>query len=173
MVAQDVSAEETSATIPEEVPLSQRLSGWTSLYSPKIGPVQVPTSTRPPPSDFPSTSPFTYTSPFENARPIPSASTWDRPLYVQGPSTSQVRDPQVITRDPATPEQNHKSAATTAITAPPRPDWRTAQGRTVAALNEVIEQRMTGKTSNGPLKVDGSQGTVAEGTDTGQEYKVW
>jgi hypothetical protein len=161
----------------DDVPLSQRLDGWTSYYSPKIGPVQISTSTRLPPSDFPSTSPFTYTSPFENARPIPSSSTWDRPLYTRGSTSSKhqttQRQPQVITRDSKTLAESQKSPATTALTAPSRPDWRSAKGRTVDALYKMTEQRVGGHSARTADAEEGGINSVDKATEGEPGYKVW
>ena len=161
----------------DDVPPSQRLDGWTSYYSPNIGPVQISTSTKLPPSDFPSTSPFTYTTPFENARPIPSSSTWDRPLYTHDttPSKSQTtqRMPQVITRDSKTLGESQKSPATTAITAPSRPDWRTAKGKTVDALYKMTEQRVGENPARTADAEEGGMHSVDKAAEGEPEYKVW
>ena len=148
-----------------------------SYYSPKIGPVQISTSNKLPPSDFPSTSPFTYTSPFENARPIPSSSTWDRPLYTQGSTSSKHQttqsQPQVITRDSKTLAESQKSPATTALTAPSRPDWRTAKGKTVDALYKMTEQSVGGKSAGTAEAVEGGIDLLDKATEGEPEYKVW
>lgn len=161
------------------VPESQQLSGWSSYYRRKIDPIEIPTTTKRTYRDFPSTSPFTYTSPDRKGRDIPSTSTNDRPLYAGGPSSppsvpERQGFPEIVKRDLASLAEGGKSTATTAITAPSPPDWRSRKDKTMQSLDTATENRLESKVEQGGYKA------VANETDIGDlepsveyPYKAW
>jgi len=161
------------------VPESQQLSGWSSYYRRKIDPIEVPTTTKRTYRDFPSTSPFTYTSPDQRGRDIPSTSTNDKPLYAGGPGSPPSAPerqgfPKIVKRDLASLAEGCKSTATTEITAPSRPDWRSRKGKIMQSLRTATENRLESKVEKGGYKA------VANETDIGDlelsvnyPYKAW
>lgn len=163
----------------DDVPESQQLSGWSSYYRRKIDPIEIPTTTKRTYRDLPSTSPYTYISPDRKGRDIPSTCTNDRPLYAGGPSSRPSAPerqgfPKIVKRDLASLAEGCKSTATTAITAPSRPDWRSRKGKTIQSLNTATKNRLQSNVEKGGNKV------VANETDIGDlepsldyPYKAW